>query len=98
MANKIVSLGQTVATSALVEALKGAHEVDDVDEVLLPYFIRHSHGDWGEMDDEDSKLNDDSIEGKSRIMSSYRTEMGVNFWIITHPGWAVTTALLPEDY
>lgn len=97
MATK-VSLGRTMATRALMEALKGAHEVETVDQILFPYFQRHARGDYGEVDEHDVQLNEDSVQEKGRIISAYRTEMGVNFWIITDPGWEVTTALLPEDY
>ena len=93
-----VSLGRTLATKALVDALSGAHEDENVPKVLAPYFMRHAKGDWGDMPPEDCQANETALEHQDRVMSAYRTEMGVNFWIITDPGWATTTALLPEDY
>ena len=93
-----VSLGRTMATKALVDALAGAHEDENVPKILAPYFMRHAKGDWGDMSHGDCQLNEEALKHQDRVMSAYRTEMGVNFWIITDPGWATTTALLPEDY
>ena len=93
-----VSLGRTMATKALVDALAGAHEDENVPKILGPVFTRHSQGDWGDMSPGDCESNEEALEHQDRVMSAYRTEMGVNFWIITDPGWAATTALLPEDY
>ena len=93
-----VSLGRTMATKALVDALAGAHKDENVPKILAPYFTRHSQGDWGDMRPGDCQANETALEHQDRVMSAYRTEMGVNFWIITDPGWATTTALLPEDY
>lgn len=93
-----VSLGRTLATKALMDALARAHEDENVPRVLAPYFTRHSQGDWGDMPPEDCLANEAALEHQDRVMSAYRTEMGVSFWIITEPGWAATTALLPEDY
>ena len=93
-----VSVGRTMATKALVDALAGAHEDENVAKVLAPYFTRHSQGDWGNVPPEDCQANEAALEHQDRVMSAYLTEIGVSFWIITDPGWAATAALLPEDY
>ena len=67
-------------------------------EWLIPYLYRHMAGDWGEVDPEDWKLNDDSVEDGSRILSVYRLGNGEKIWIITEADRASTTILLPEEY
>ena len=68
---------------------------------------RHIQGDWGELDEEDRRLNDEAMaEGEGRIISSYRLPERVctrielpddRVWVITYPG-VETTVLFPCDY
>jgi hypothetical protein len=68
------------------------------------YFLeRHARGDWGEVDAEDWKLNDESVRDGTRILSAYRTLQGEKLWIITEAAddngnRAATTVLLPDEY
>ena len=58
---------------------------------------RHAKGDWGDLDDEDKRSNDQSIRSGGRLMSSY--DLGdKQLWIITEADRTVTTLLLPEEY
>lgn len=64
---------------------------------------RHSSGDWGDICDDDKKMNDEAIEAEKngeptdRLFSSY--ECGIDkVWIITEYDRSVTTVLLPEEY
>ena len=70
----------------------------DSGEWLIPYLYRHMAGDWGEVDPEDWKLNNASVEDGSRILSAYRLGNGEKIWIITEADRASTTILLPEEY
>lgn len=80
-----------------VYATKNAVEV-------VPHFemwqaiTRHVRGDWGGVCAEDWKLNDEALVVGNRVLSSYKTEAGVKFWIITEWDRSMTTVLLPEDY
>ena len=60
--------------------------------------IRHQAGDWGDLDADDRKENDLSLERGTRILSAYHASNGVTFWIITEADRSSTTVLLPEDY
>ncbi len=60
--------------------------------------IRHAHGDWGDVCDDDKEANDCALEEGSRLLSYYTTASGVKFWIITEADRSATTVLLPEDY
>jgi hypothetical protein len=90
-------VGRLLATPAALEAIQSAGQ-----EPL--YFLeRHARGDWGEVDQEDWKLNDESVREGSRILSAYRTVKGDKLWIITEAAgeddrWTSTCILLPEEY
>ncbi len=83
-------LGQLLITPGARDAL----DDQDVSNALR----RHSTGDWGEVCQEDSQANDWSVDNDARLLSAYRTESGVRFWIITEADRAATTVLLPEEY
>jgi hypothetical protein len=53
--------------------------------------------------DEDKRLNDQSLQDGSRLLSAYRTAKDVRIWIITEAAdddghRMATTILLPEEY
>jgi hypothetical protein len=59
---------------------------------------RHLTGDWGELDEDDHRENELSLERGWRILSCYRLRNGTRIWIITEADRSVTTFLLPEEY
>ncbi len=90
-------LGQVVATPAALTALLQSGQ--------SPQFFleRHLRGDWGELHEEDWKLNDQALAEGGRLLSTYRTLRGEKIWIITEASDAegrqnVTTLLLPMEY
>jgi hypothetical protein len=90
-------LGQIVATPAALQAIEQAGQSP------LEFLDRHARGDWGELCDEDRKLNDAAVECGSRLMSAYRTNSGAKIWIITEAAdddgqREATTILLPDEY
>ena len=91
------SLGQQVATPG---ALKAIHEAG---QSALELLARHVSGDWGDLDDEDRRLNDEALTDGSRLLSAYNLRSGVRIWIITEAAddnghRAATTLLLPDEY
>ena len=92
------SIGKLLATPAAMEALQEA------DVEIIDLVERHIAKDWGDLSDEDKKLNDEALHDGSRILSSYILDKtGVKIWIITEATndsgeRAATTALLPEEY
>lgn len=92
------SIGKLLATPAALEALEEAN-VDIIDLVE-----RHISKDWGELSEEDKRLNDEALHDGSRILSAYVLDKtGAKIWIITEAAdengeRAATTALLPEEY
>jgi hypothetical protein len=83
-------LGQLVITRGALEVL----DQEDVQSAVS----RHVNGDWGEVDPEDWKENDFSVENGFRILSAYTSKKGVKFWIITEADRSATTILLPKEY
>ena len=85
-------LGQIVATPGALAALKKARQQPD------EFLTRHINRDWGDLDEEDRKENEYSLEHGFRLLSAYRTNAGDRLWIITEGDRTVTTLLLPEEY
>ncbi len=82
--------GKLVATPAVLEAVPR--------EELLTCYSRHLCCDWGEVCAGDRRANDLAIQTGERLLSVYKSEAGVKFWIITEADRSATTILLPEDY
>ena len=83
-------LGVVVGTSLFKSTV-------DPDEALVA-LSRHAIGDWGDLCVEDRRANDEALKQGERILSSYRTKGGKEFWFITEHDRSVTTGLLPEEY
>lgn len=82
-------LSITTGVSALVERA-------DLDPI--PYLLRHLGGDWGNLCDEDKRLNDAALKSGDRLLSSYEVTPTLTLWIITEGDRSVTTLLLPSEY
>jgi hypothetical protein len=93
----LFELGQCVATPAVLAHLE-QHAVYPA--ALLS---RHQHGNWGNVDVGDARVNDQAVlSSGARVISSY-TVAGAVIWIITEAvgddGHRASTCLLfPEEY
>ena len=83
-------LGSIVATPGALDAL-GATDI-------LKGLLRHADGDWGELDADDRRENDLSLEQGFRLLSAYTSVNGARFWIITEADRSSTCVLLPHEY
>ena len=83
-------MGMLVATPGVLA------KINDTDAALA--VRKHLSGDWGDLDDEDKKLNDAAIVDGGRILSAYRDRNDNRFWVITEATRGVTTILLTEEY
>lgn len=88
--NLPLTLGKTVITANAKNILS------DLD--IATALSRHQSGDWGELCEEDREVNEDALENGFRIMSVYKSENGIKFWVITEADRSCTTVLMPEDY
>lgn len=67
------------------------------DDILLA-IQRHQAGDWGDVDEDDQKENELSLQQGLRLFSVYHSATGVKFWLTTEADRSHTTVLMPEDY
>ena len=82
--------GRIVITDGATAVLSAADAVR--------FVRRHLTGDFGEMDAHDRAVNREQMKHGGRVHSQYTLGSGQRIWIITDPGRAVTTILLPEEY
>ncbi len=90
--NPLFKLGSLVATPAALEALGKAGQAP------WEFLARHAQGDWGDLDDEHRRLNDEAVKAGDRILSAYTLKTSVKLWIITEADRSSTCILLPDDY
>ncbi len=64
----------------------------------MEFVARHVAGDWGTVDAEDWKLNDQAVLGGTRILSAYTTLKGKTIWIITEANRSSSCLLTPDEY
>ena len=63
-------LGQLVATPGALRMLEEAGQSP-------AFFIeKHQAGDWGEVDAEDQRANDEALANEGRLLSAYKTLKG----------------------
>ena len=87
------SPGQVVVTAGIDELVRQGRLNP------APYLRRHLHGDWGDLDESDRRLNDAALQsGEDRLFSSYQVTPDLKLWIITEWDRSVTTLLLPSEY
>lgn len=91
------SLGRCVATPGALDALQESGQTPQV------FLSKHVRGDWGEVCDEDKRLNDQALVDGSRLLSAYTTLKNTRIWCITEAEdgrgqRCATTLLLPEEY
>jgi hypothetical protein len=85
-------LGMTVMTPGALEAMKESGESPSC------FLAQHQGGDWGEVGAEDWKENELSLREGFRLLSAYRTRLGVKVWVITEADRSSTCILLPSEY
>lgn len=101
MANTF-ELGRVVATKRVWELIDSNERFNRFVSACVTRYMIH---DWGDLDDEDWKLNDRYARRKGgRILASYKLPNYVSvededkLWIITEEDRSVTTLLFPGDY
>lgn len=88
------SLGQTVMTSGIAHECKKSPAFS---AKILDCLGRYTKGDWGDLCEDDKKLNDDAVKtGDDRILAAYI--VGKKVYIITEYDRSVTTVLFADEY
>lgn len=81
--------GKLVATRRITEELDGM--------TISCLLTRHLHCDWGELCEEDWKMNDAAVRKGERLLSAYKIG-GKKVFIITEWDRSVTTLLFADEY
>jgi len=58
--------------------------------------VRHQTGDWGNVDDTDVAMNEESLHEEQRFFSAYEIE-AERFWVVTAADRSSTIVFLPGD-
>lgn len=93
-------LGQVVMTRGVNDLVADNSEFA---EFVMDCIGRHANGDWGDMDPEDKKRNEEALNTGLRLFSAYKDDRfpqhGVaTIWIITEADRSATTVLFPDEY
>jgi len=83
-----------VRLAATEEALAALAASGD-DPVL--FFERHAAGDWGEIPEPQRAVNTLSLITGEPLWSSFRTALGVEFWVITGTDRSLSYLALPSE-
>ena len=88
----LFSLGNVYMTIGAREALEESNQFPN------EFLAKHQTGDFGIIGKEDWKENELSIKEGFRILSAYKTKLGVKIWLITEADRSSTTCLLTSEY
>ena len=91
MLNPLFELGFISITPAAKEAL------DNLGYDFRFLLHRHVRGDYGDLEPEDIKANQQALINGSRLFSAYMLG-NTKFWCITEYDRSSTTILLPSEY
>jgi hypothetical protein len=86
----LFALGEVSTTRSALERL---HALGLEPSDLI---ARHQVGDWGDIDDADVAMNEESLHEKQRFFSSYDIEEE-RFWVLTSADHSRTIVFLPGD-
>ncbi len=96
-------LGMIVETKGVAEDASSDHLFGTF---VSNCIVKHSHGDWGDISEEDKLSNDEAAKGEDRIVSVYNIPSIFiseerpedELWIITEWDRSATTILYPSEY
>lgn len=88
----LFNLGQVCATPGALDALEKAGQTP------LEFIQQHVHGQWGFVCEEDRQANEDALRNNDRLLSVYKTKLGVKLYCISEWDRSVTTLLCSSEY
>lgn len=97
MSEQKINIGEVFVTAGINAKMDKSETFSN--EVVLSLH-QFENGDWGDTSEEDSLLNDRSVQyGTGDIMGAYETSEG-RIWVKTDrtPEKTVTTVLFPSEY
>jgi hypothetical protein len=66
--------------------------------LVMPFVARHANCDWGDVDADDWRANDDALREGNRLLSAYDIGRGRRLWILTEADRSATTVILASEY
>lgn len=88
----LFEMGQLVVTRGVKTRID--NDVDFANFVIDSFFAKYCQGDWGDLCNEDKKMNDRAVKhNDDRIVASYN-----DIYIITEYDRSYTTILLKSEY
>jgi len=93
------ALGRLVSTRGVADLMGSSPDFEGF--VWRCFYERYVKRDWGDLDPQDAKQNDDAvISGEDRILAAYihPSHPEWKIWIITEWDRSVTTILFPSEY
>jgi predicted transcriptional regulator len=90
-----MNVGQVLVTRKVAEM---AGENSQFAKFIRESLDRYRRGDWGELSDDDKRLNDVSKNTRRMVLSSYESGAFPEIWIITSPDRLYSTIMFPEEY
>lgn len=63
----------------------------------MELLLRHSRGDWGDIDEQDKEANHQALLTRNQVMSSYVLADG-KCYVVTAPRGLNTTIYLPSEH
>jgi hypothetical protein len=88
----LFKLGRVVATPAAIELLESAGVA------IWSLVARHVSGDFGHVDADDRRANEDAIRHGGRVLSSYVLPNNEKVWVLTEADRSSTCVLTPDCY
>jgi hypothetical protein len=77
-------LGQVIVTPTAGKALAAAGQ--SAEEMLC----RHQAGDWGDVSEQERRINERALAAAITLMSKYRTRRGDRLQVVTKPDRSLT--------
>jgi hypothetical protein len=88
-------LGRTVMTRGVNDQVA---EDTPFAMFVVESLLRHSQGDWGNLETLDKEENELSLQQGLRLLSAFEKEGLPKIWIITEADRSSTCVLFPEEY
>lgn len=64
---------------------------------ILLALMRHSEGDWGDLDPESRLASDEALARGGELVSAFYSAYGVRFLVVTDEDRSVTTLMLESE-
>ena len=74
-----------------------AREAISPDEINMAV-QRHSRGDWGNVGPSVSRDNDEGVRNGWPLKSSFVSQNGIEYWVLTDADRSRTVVVLPNEY